>query len=303
MKLNIKTLLLETFIVLPFILFAQASNTQTVRVGSIYGDKKFSNSKMTPEALEADKYVQKGRNCRDLKHYDSAIFYFQKALELTPKDGITYYRKAYVEQQLYYYKDALADYNSALKYAPYQANLFFNRAFVNIKLKNYQASIDDYTVEINKWSRYTNAYINRAIAKRSMGRFKESIDEYDTVLGIWPNSTLALSNRAWVNLYLGDTVSGMAGLNRLFSINPNFKRGLDNKIFAIYNNANYEECITEADNIIAKFNELQRNYFTRGKAKYNLHRYTEAIADYNKTLEEFQNDPARLDGDHEKTPI
>ncbi len=305
MKLNIQTLNIALFAFIPCILYSQGTTNyqQSVNGGTVYGYKIMSDNLLTLEEREAAKYVQKAKSYRTSKIYDSSFFYFRKALNLTPKDGATYYRRASLEQELYQYRAALADFDSAVKYKQDQSNLYFNRAFMHLKLKNYQAAIDDYTVEINKWSRYTNAYINRAIAKRKLGRYKETLDDYDTILKIWPTNTLALNNKAWVHLFLGDTVEGMAGLKKTLLINPLYKNALDTRVYAIYNLADYEDCIVETNDVLAKLKQLECDYYIRGKASNKLHHYEESIADYNKALDEHQINPARLDGSHEQIPV
>lgn len=260
------------------------------------------NNLISLEPKNINYYKGRARAKKELKRYDEAFADFQKALDISPNDASVYFLRGIMNNQMYHYKAAIAEFDSAIKYNPNMQNLYFNRAFSNIKTNNYQAAIDDYTKEINKSNRYENAYVNRAIAKRMMGRFKESLDEYDSVLIKWPNYNLALNNKAWINLFLGNSIDGMILLNKLVSLNPKYKRGLSQQLSALYNNANYEECIEKAGYIINNFTELEGDYYKKGKAKAKLHNYKDAIDEFNKSLVAYESNPARLEGDHDEIP-
>jgi serine/threonine-protein kinase len=251
----------------------------------------------------AEHYRKRAGVKTDLGLYDAAQADYQKALDIAPNDASIYFMRGIMWTKMYKYKTAIEDYNTALKCDSNAKNVYFQRALTYLHTKNYKGAIDDNNVEITRNPKFQSAYINRGIAKGRMGNYEGAFADYQKVLTLWPNYSLAISNMAWTNLYLGDTIDGMPDLNKVVSLNPKYRRGLNNQLYALYNNANYDECIKRADYVIANCEELEGTYFSRGKAKDKLGQYNEAIDDYNKTLEAYQNNPARLDGDHDDVSL
>jgi len=166
------------------------------------GSKDIVNSNQNPkeELLEWKAYYNNGiartKNNEFLKAEES----FNKAIKLSPNNGLLYYYRAGVKKSLLKVMESHLDYNKAIELGCKNDSVYFERANLLRLLEKFKESIDDYSQAIELNSEFVEAYNNRGIAKMHLELFKDAIEDFTMAINIDNNFTKAYSNRA--NSYL-----------------------------------------------------------------------------------------------------
>ena len=175
--------------------------------------KKFLDVKQKAlNPVTASDYLSRGNTHFDKDEYDSAITYYDKAIELDPRladaycvRGQSYGRKGDHDRAiqdldkaislesdngLYYgargkayalkeeYSLAAADYNRAITHGYKEPGIYYSRAFCYKRLKQYEWAIADYTRAISFDHRRGEAYCRRGYCLDMLGRRAEALQDY-----------------------------------------------------------------------------------------------------------------------------
>jgi len=121
-------------------------------------------------------YLDKGMSFYQERSLDSAIYYYNKAIEMDPEASDGYFRRALVKEKLDQFDDANEDYLKAIELNPqpvYYSNLGLNKS-----IKGYNEEAIEYFNEAIKLdSSYMQAFMNRAIAYHYMGNMENACDD------------------------------------------------------------------------------------------------------------------------------
>ena len=176
-----------------------------------------------------DYWIQQGHALGDLGQYETALAFFDRAIEIDPDhseawlgrsnaltalsrydDAILSYRKmtqldphnfqvwnnfGYVWHQIRNYEQAIAHYDQALFHSPSCAPASNNRGFALFHLGLYETAIAAYDYAIALNPNYSAAFHNRGNALRAMGRYREALLDFDRALEISPDFPAAVNSR------------------------------------------------------------------------------------------------------------
>ncbi|MEI0488992.1 tetratricopeptide repeat protein [Brachyspira pulli] len=125
----------------------------------------------------------------ELKIYDEAIEYLNKAIELNPYFSNAYVYRGMVYYQLEKYSEALKDYNKAIYIDFNNEYAYTNRGLIKEKLGDYQAALEDYNkaIELNKNN--IEAYTNRGLIKEKLEDYQGAIEDYDKAIELKPQDS------------------------------------------------------------------------------------------------------------------
>ena len=118
---------LRLLLIIPISLLFSCASTQQKQVES--GDAEFYNSLGTASAK--------------IGQYDKAMTYFNKALEISPKNAGYYNNRGMANMAKGQYDEAIADFNKALQINPMLALAYGNRGRAYYFKKEYDKSWDD----------------------------------------------------------------------------------------------------------------------------------------------------------------
>jgi tetratricopeptide (TPR) repeat protein len=138
-------------------------------------------------AESARDYIERGIEAGKKGQYDQAIAYYNKALELNPRDtdayrnrGVEYAQKGQLDQ-------AIADYTKTLELNPrFPMNPYINRGVAYLFKYQLDQAITDFTKALELNPRDTKAYKNRALcfySKKEYGRAWEDVRKAQSLGG------------------------------------------------------------------------------------------------------------------------
>lgn len=115
-------------------------------------------------------YFRRGTECREKKHFERAIEYYDKSIELNGGFTPTYNDRGVSYFYLKQYEKSIEDYNKAIELNPNYLYAYYNRGCSYSSLKQYDKAIEDYIKAIELNPALKEAYIRRAMVYRLLDR-------------------------------------------------------------------------------------------------------------------------------------
>lgn len=129
------------------------------------------------------------------------------------------------------------------------------------------------------------AYRTRANIWSGLGRHKESIADWDQAIKISPMEALLYNNRGGEKFNLGHFEEAIADYDRAIEVDPNFLFAYLNRGVAKLRSKNHSaEALHDLEHVAGEAPNFPNIYHVKGDAKLKLHRYSEAIEDYEQAL-------------------
>lgn len=144
---------------------------------------------------------------------EKALYYANKAVNLSQNDPSAVYMRAGVYQRLHEYRKALADYDMVIKQYPYTYSAYYEKAVIQAyELMDYEAALKNVNKALamaEDWPILDLPYDYfevRAFIYDKLARYPEALDEIDTALGFDPEAE-------WFHLRRGEILARMKDLN------------------------------------------------------------------------------------------
>ncbi|WP_395074449.1 tetratricopeptide repeat protein [Flavobacterium sp.] len=94
-------------------------------------------------------YLTLGSDKEDLKDYQGAIVYYDKAIGLEPKNAVVYHNRGLAKYSLQDYRGAIADFSKSIALEPItSSSSYYNRGLAKYSLQNYVGAVADYNKSI-----------------------------------------------------------------------------------------------------------------------------------------------------------
>lgn len=119
-------------------------------------------------------------------------------------DAAAYYTKGIAAYQDRRYRDSLAYFDKAIELAPKDSEAFYSRAMVKSTLRDKAGALSDYDLAIELDPKYSQAYGNRGTEKDEQGDYDGAINDYNKAIELAPDSTVAYFNRGNTRYRKGD---------------------------------------------------------------------------------------------------
>ena len=132
----------------------------------------------------AEKLITKGTAYNFLGKYEQAIEYYNKALEIDPKNGMIWTKKGVALNNLGRYDEAIECCNKALEIDDKHADAWINRSAALIRLGKYEEAIECCNRILEKDANYALAWYNRACAKVRNGQIESGINDLEKAVEI-----------------------------------------------------------------------------------------------------------------------
>ena len=112
-------------------------------------------------SADIDELLLKGNECKDQGDYDSAIEYYNKAIELDPSNAQVYNNRGLAWTKKRNYKKAIKDFGDSIKLNPELAITFSNRGMAWLKKGNSTRAFDNFSWAIEIDPKCTEARKNQ----------------------------------------------------------------------------------------------------------------------------------------------
>lgn len=181
--------------------------------------KEIHDFKM-PESNKEEEFVSKGLDLVNIDNYEEALKYFDKALEINPKNSLAWHSKGVMLVKLGKNEEAIKCYDKALETDTKNADIWFNKGVALNKLKRYEEAIKSYDKAIEINDKYEDALVNKATILGVIGKKEDCIKLCDKVLEINPKNDLAWYNRGYSFECLEKYGEAIRCYKKVLEINP-----------------------------------------------------------------------------------
>lgn len=146
----------------------------------------------------ADNYYDLGNVYFKLHDYQTAITYYQYAIELEPHFFQAWHNLGVTYTKLKKYQRALDELNYAEQFNTECADFYFSRGNVYRELHQYDKALQDFNHAIELNPAYADAYTNRGNIHAMFNRPEQALQDYEQTLHFKPDDILARYLREWI---------------------------------------------------------------------------------------------------------
>lgn len=164
---------------------------------------------VTDTSVQGDKATDlfnKGVNLFKEEKYEESLTYFDRVLQIRPKDYKALYNKGLGYLKLKDYDQAIVQFDKAIAINPKDSASFLNKGMAMYFQGKYQEAVKEYSEAIRIRPSYGFAFYNRGIAKGQLKDYAGAIADFDKALEYKRNYPEALYNRGLANFLKGDAV-------------------------------------------------------------------------------------------------
>lgn len=240
-------------------------NYRLVRAVFLRSRKKLDEALAEVDAVleqspdDANALILQGEVFRELGKNDAALESFDRATELAPQTPGPYQHRGEIYRNLGEYDKALAQFSKALELQPGELRTLVHRAEVYLRSRRFEEALADVDVVLEK-QQLVLAHRIRAEVLANLNRLPDAIEEMEQVSAAMPSQ---IEPKMQLALY--------------YQADKRLRKAVE-----VYN----EVLEQQSDSVLARRN--------RGEAYLTLGEHAAAIADFEKALEHFAEDPALL---------
>lgn len=209
-------------------------------------------------ALNSEELTQKGFGLLHLKRDEEAIEYFDKAIEMSPKDFEASAYKGYCLGNLGRHKEAIESCLKAVEINPGFAHAWGNLGYSYSALGNHNKAIECYERAIKLNPNDITHYNNKAIALIDAGRFEEAFEIAEQGLKIDPRYYRLWSNRGTVLMHMNKHYDAVKSYLTCIKINPR-AHGAWQGLYLCYKALNMPE---EAERCLERARQIDPSFTT-----------------------------------------
>lgn len=252
-------------------------------------------SDLTAKQEVAELLRNRGLAWKERGRYEQALEDYSKALELHPRDALTYHNRGYVRMKMGRHLEAVEDYNKSIEYDPFNALTYLNRGYIWRLEGDHPRALADYTRSIELDDRDAQAYTNRGYIRYRQGDLAGAEKDYNRAVALDPADAQTYFNRSFVRREMARYGEAMADDLRAGELDPRFdrsrqRRGPSGRRFAPYRQDDYRKAVEDFTRSIRKEPDCAMHHYHRGAVLFLLGRYEEALADLDRAIS--------LDGGH-----
>ena len=163
-------------------------------------------------------YTQRGKTAFETKAYQTALAYFNYALELRPEESELYHHRGGARLELGDYPAAEKDLQEALKRGFANAGTHFWMGTAHYYLQDYQAAVRDFSDVLELQPQDAAAYYNRGTAYADLKDYERAIADFERAVTLNPQDAAAFYNRACAYALQGQVEKALPDLRRAFEL-------------------------------------------------------------------------------------
>jgi len=235
------------------------------------------------DILSASDWFQKGNNADELKEYDNAILYYQKAIELNSDFAAAYFNIALVYHEKGNYDNSIKYYLKTTQLDSSFISAFYNLGLVFDDKGDYEKAIKYYKMALRICP--SDEYYNMiGVAYQKLNNIDEAINYYNKSIKFTPNH-IAYTNLA--NCYddKGSHKEAIVYYKRALELNHESEIISHNLGFSYYERKEYLKANKWFQNTIKLNPSYAITYHYLGDLNSKTGNYLEAIKYYKRAIE------------------
>ncbi len=158
-------------------------------------------------------YIQAGE-------VSKALLYFEKALQLNPKNEMALYELGFFSDQAGNYEKSIRYYNRYLDIDPFNYSVWFNLGLTYNKAAIYEKAVEAYEFALALNEEFNQSLFNLGNAYANSGKFREAIIRYTEFLELEPENDDAYCYIGECYLNLDDYLQSEFYYQKAVKLNP-----------------------------------------------------------------------------------
>lgn len=197
------------------------------------------NIKITPSFLsENDFIIRNGEICLANDDLDGAFNYFNKAVELFPKQSEPYYRRGRIYYEKHNLSKAIADYDKAIGLEK-RATYYTSRAIAMIKLNKYDEAEKDLNqaIKLDPTDHMPRTYLG--ILRYNTGKYDEAKNYLEKSIELFNGDSYTYYYYGLLNYTLGNLDQANSALTKTIELKPS--GGIEPLVYELRANVRFEQ--------------------------------------------------------------
>lgn len=247
-------------------------------------DDVIKNEKKNKEA-----YINRGQCYAEIGQYKKSLDDFSAVLEIDHNNEKAFFNRGLVYMMTKDFKKAIGDYNKLISINDKNENYFYNRGLLHYDTGEYNKAIEDMKRTMLLDPHFANAYNTLIAAQEKI--YEKSNTRFHMRSELFIKD---ISNRIRSFVSLEENIKTLEKIEETIKNEKRNPISYYNKGVILLNLYRYEEAVVAFDNTIEfvieirdvdRKNELLKmSYNGRGKAKFFLEKYVDAIEEYDKAI-------------------
>jgi len=229
-------------------------------------------------------YMHLGAQAKELRQFETAIHYFNQAIELDSQYASAFYERGNTYFDQHQFEAAIASYDQAVAADPQFAPAYLNKGIGQENLGRPELAIQSYEQVIKLDPQEMRAHIYRANALHKLGRHQEAIEGFDQAILIAPQDSGLYSSRGEIHKALRQFEAAIQSFEKAVEISPNFAAAYFNAGNTYFDQGLFAKAIASYDLAVAKDSNHAQAFYNRGIGLQNLGRYEQAIESYDRAI-------------------
>jgi tetratricopeptide (TPR) repeat protein len=230
--------------------------------------------------LEAWEWSNKGMSLNSLGRDEEAIYCYDKALELDPRDAGVWSNKGNSLNILGQPEEAICCYDKALKLDQHDADVWSNKGSTLNSLGRYEEAILCCDKALKLDPNHSDAWTTKGNSLSGLGHDEEAICCYDKALELDPRSVIARVNKGNSLNSLGRNEEAIHCCDKALELDPRDVNAWTNKGNCLGSLGRYEEAIHCCDKALELDPHDAMAWFNKAQAEDELSQWPEAALSY-----------------------
>lgn len=243
------------------------------------------HTKKSEKEYTANDWFLKGYEAQKKGDYTNAILYYEKAIELNPKEAAAYNNLGATLDALGEHERAIEKYKKAGEINPKDDDVYYNWGNALSHLESSEGAIEKYNRAIEINPKYEEAYNNLGYILDDLGKYEEAIEKYNKVIEINPkneNGYIGVSHTLNNQHKYSEAISpsqiaiklapqephGYTNLANAYTGLKKFQEAVDNYFLALKQDSQFMEAYTNCDIALDQLKETDPKAYEQKVAPY-----------------------------------
>jgi len=216
--------------------------------------------------------------------YETALPYFEKAVEKNTSHAGAYFYIGYCNNKLVRYQDAIEAFKQTIRINPDYVDVHYNLGVVYRKLGHHQEALESFKQAIRINPDLVEAHLNIGVIYGDLGRYQDAIEACKQAIRINPDDDRVHYNLGVTYTDLGRYQEAVEAYKQAIRINPDDVNVYYNLGVAYRNLSRYQEAVEAYKQAIRINPDDAEVHLNLGVAYGELGRYQDAIEAYKQAI-------------------
>lgn len=233
---------------------------------------------------QAAPYCNRGLALQELGQWEAALASYDQAIAIKADYAIAFYNRGIVLKELEQWDAALASYDRAIALNPGFSLAYHNRALLLKELKQWDAALACFDHAIRIKADYYEAHYNRGVLLQELEQWDAARGSYDNAIGIKRDYAEAYLNRGVVLAKLRQFEAALRSYDDAIAIRASYASAYSNRAYVLIKLQQWDAALDSCNKAISIAPGLAEPYLSRGSVLGELEQWEAALVTYERAI-------------------